>query len=115
MLFKKKPKKVKLIDFSGHRIGTGQVGMYILFLYEFEDFAHIGYDYEKNKYGDLRFNLYVPDKSYNRIIQYFKDRCPAIVEKECEEYSKWFKTHSPGKYFETVDYHGFKEVRLKEV
>lgn len=80
-MFRKSKISVDLIDFSGMHVATGQVGSYIKHLYEEHDFQHIGYRY-KNINGDLRFILYtVPNNKL--AVQYFKDRCPAMVENEC--------------------------------
>lgn len=87
MLFKrfrkKTPKTVDLIDFSRTHVSTGQVGGYIKKLYEEEKFLHIGYRYA-NINGSDRFILYTLP-GLEKTIQYFKDRCPAMIEEECRK------------------------------
>lgn len=83
-LFKRKKEiSIDVAEFSGANVSTGQVGYYIKKLYEEEGFIHIGYRFE-NKNGLMRVILYTipPAKT---ISQYFKDRCPAMIEKECKE------------------------------
>lgn len=43
----------------------------------------MGYRFE-NKDGLSRFLIYTLPQN-KEIIQYFKDRCPAMVERECRE------------------------------
>lgn len=83
MFFKKKklPNRVDCIDINAQHISTGQMGWYIKQLYEKEDFCHIGYEFV-NKDGICRFVIYTLPNQKN-VTQYFKDRCPAMVEQEC--------------------------------
>lgn len=83
-IFGKKPAvSVDVIDFNAKHVATGQVGAYIKKLYREENFLHIGYRFE-NKKGNCRFVIYtLPGQ--REVIQYFKDRCPVMVEKECME------------------------------
>ena len=73
---------VDVINFSAHHVSTGQVGAYIKKLYEEEHFSHIGYRTENRK-GFIRYVIYTIPTSI-AVIQYFKDRCPAMVENECK-------------------------------
>lgn len=86
MFFKKKQKTViKLIEFSGQEVSTGMVGGYILgHLYNHMGFRNIGYSITNSNAGDLRIELYSWFPS-SRLINYFKDRCPAIVEQEVQK------------------------------
>ena len=78
---KKSAVSVDVIDFNAKHVSTGQVGAYIQKLYREENFLHIGYRFE-NKNGNCRFVIYtLPGQ--REVIQYFKDRCPAMVENEC--------------------------------
>lgn len=73
-----------LIDFDASSISTGKVVGYIKYLYREKKFSHIGYRVD-NINGNVRFVLYTLSGSLNRrLIQYFKDRCPAMVERECK-------------------------------
>lgn len=106
MLFKKKklPIQIDLINFSNQHVSTGQVGEYILNLYEKEGFNHLGYRYE-NMNGHGRFVIYtLPENTLP--IQYFKDRCPAMIEEECK------KLEGCAHYFEQWP-NGFEEVKIK--
>lgn len=106
MLFKKKklPIQIDLINFNNQHVSTGQVGEYILNLYEKEGFNHLGYRYENmNRQG--RFVIYtLPENTVP--IQYFKDRCPAMIEEECK------KLEGCAHYFEQWP-NGFEEVKIK--
>lgn len=82
-----KEKKQEIIDiaeFSGMKVSTGQVGAYIKKLYEDENFRHIGYRFQKNSKGIVRVIISAISPPEN-IIQYFKDRCPAMIENEVKE------------------------------
>ncbi len=109
-LFRKKyPVSVDLINFSARHVGTGQVGAYIKKLYEEEGFSHLGYRWSNDKRGH-RFVIYTLPGS-NVVEQYFKDRCPAMVENECRSLTgvahKWNEWENG---FKEVDPDGF-EVR----
>lgn len=82
-IFGKKEKNpvVDVIDINAMHVATGQMGAYIKKLYAEEGFRHIGYRFEKRK-GLCRFVIYTL-ASQRQVIQYFKDRCPAMVENEC--------------------------------
>lgn len=86
MLFKKKEKAViKLIEFSGQEISTGMVGGYILgHLYDRMGFRDIGYKINNTHAGNLRIELYGWFPS-SQAVNYFKDRCPAMVEQEVQK------------------------------
>lgn len=68
---------VDVISFNMKHVSTGQVGAYIQKLYREEKFLHIGYRHEGG-----RFVIYTLPGN-NEVIQYFEDRCPAMVENEC--------------------------------
>lgn len=88
MLFEKLFKKEKpicrdLIEINQQHVATGQMGAYIKKLYEEEAFRHMGYRFEKH--GCLgRYVIYAFFPS-EYMVQYFKDRCPAMVEMECRK------------------------------
>ncbi len=82
-MFGKKNPVVDVIDINAMHIATGQMGAYIKKLYKEEEFRHIGYRFE-NRDGLCRFVIYTL-ASQKLVIQYFKDRCPAMVEKECQD------------------------------
>ncbi len=81
MFGKKGPVVVDVIDINAKHVATGQMGAYIKKLYKEEDFRHIGYRFE-NREGLCRFVIYTL-ASQRQVVQYFKDRCPAMVENEC--------------------------------
>lgn len=103
MLFKKKQISVDVMDINAMHVSTGQIGKYIRDLYRKEDFRHIGYRFEQ-KDGLLRCIIYtLPNQK--AVIQYFKDRCPAMVEEECRklqgeehECTKWQNGFEEVKY-----------------
>lgn len=104
-LFGKKSVSVDVIDFSAMKVATSQVAGYIKKLYEEEGFSHMGYRVE-NRNGLVRFIIYTLPSS-KEIIQYFKDRCPAMVEKQCMEIEtspdiKWNKWNNG---FEEISKH----------
>ena len=78
-IFGKKPAvvSVDVISFNMKHVSTGQVGAYIKKLYREENFLHIGYRWDNG-----RFVIYTLPGN-KEVIQYFKDRCPAMVENEC--------------------------------
>ncbi len=94
MLFKKRQISVDVMDISASYVASGQIVEYIKNLYRNKDFRHIGYRLE-NRDGLIRYVIYtLPNQK--EIIQYFKDRCPAMVEEECRklqgegcEWAKW--------------------------
>lgn len=82
MFFKKqKAVKTDVMNFSMQRVGTGQVGAYILrYLYDELEFRHIGYEIA-NVDGEVRCFLFtVPGNK--EVIHYFKDRCPGMIEEK---------------------------------
>ena len=82
-LFKKKQTSVDVMDINAMHVSTGQIGEYIKNLYKNEDFRHMGYRLEP-KDGLHRFVIYtLPNQK--EVIQYFKERCPAMVEEECRK------------------------------
>lgn len=104
MIFKKKQQiSVDLIDFNAMNIGTGNVGSYIKWLYCEYGFLHIGYRFE-NQNGNCRFVLHTLPENRN-VMQYFKDRCPAMVEIECKS-----KDSIPHKFVKWEN--GFEEVEV---
>jgi len=83
---KKKTKQHELINFSFQNLSTGQVGEYILKeLYKKNNFSHIGYKYVKDG-GELRCILYTLSNPSKRLVNYFNDRCPAMVEEKANSY-----------------------------
>ena len=82
-IFTKKATTIDVMDISTKHVKASQVRAYIEKLYKDEGFQHICYRIE-NKNGLSRFVVYTLPGA-NEIIQYFKDRCPAMVEKECLE------------------------------
>ena len=79
--FKKKQISTDLIEISRMHVGTGQIGHYLKKLCEEEGFMHMGYRYS-NHSSLSRFVIYAASPTAE-MIQYFKDRCPAMVENEC--------------------------------
>ena len=75
---------VDVAEFSGKHVSTCQVGSYIKKLYAEEKFEHIGYRFQKNSKGIVRVIISAISPPEN-IIQYFKDRCPAMIENEVKE------------------------------
>lgn len=88
MLFEKLFKKEKpvcrdLIEISQQHVATGQMGAYLKKLHDEEGFRHMGYRFEKH--GGLgRYVIYAIFPN-DYMVQYFKDRCPAMVEMECRQ------------------------------
>ena len=96
---------VDVAEFSGKHVSTCQVGSYIKKLYAEENFEHLGFRFEKNDKGILRVILYTlsHSRATEAIIQYFKDRCPSMIEddiKKCE--CTYFTMENLGNGFETV-------------
>ena len=80
MFWKKEKKCEDLIDFCRQNVSTGMVNAYILkILYEKEGFSKIGYRYEDTRKGS-RFILYTEPNCNFYVKQYFKDRCPGMIE-----------------------------------
>ena len=72
---------VKLIDIPARDINDMDIMTYITYLWEYKDMHHIGYIISKaNERHCDRWVLYA--YSDKRITEYFRDRCPAIVEEE---------------------------------
>lgn len=80
---KKMKVSVDVMDISANHVATGQIGAYINKLYKEENFSHIGYRFE-NRGGICRYIINTLPNNRD-VIQYFKDRCPAMVENECKE------------------------------
>ena len=78
---KKRQVSVDVMDISMKHVATGQMGAYIKKLYKEEGFFHIGYRFE-NRGGICRYIINTLPNNRD-VIQYFKDRCPAMVENEC--------------------------------
>lgn len=95
MFFKKKPKIIKLIDFSIQEVSSGQVTAMIKHLEERKGsgFKFVNIDYSKSEYGDTRCYLTI-DYEDRRVLQWFKDRNPAQVE----EFAKRFKMNADENY-----------------
>lgn len=80
MFWKKEKICEDLIDFSMRHISTGMINAYILkILYEKEGFSKIGYRYEYTRIGQ-RFILYTYSGCNPHLKQFFKDRCPGMIE-----------------------------------
>lgn len=79
--FKKSKIRLDLIDISMEKISTGQVASYIIWLYKEYGFRHIGYCIEND-----RFVLYTV-LGNNKVNQYFKDRCPGMVEEKIQTFN----------------------------
>mgnify|MGYP007116348188 FL=1 len=78
---KRYPSLVKLIDIPERDISDMDIMTYITYLWEYKDMHHIGYIISKaNERHGNRWVLY--SLSDKRIEEYFRDRCPAIVEEE---------------------------------
>ena len=93
---------VEVIDFNAMHVSTGNIGGYIKRLYREEGLSHIGYRIV-NKNGLKRWVIYtLPDQI--EVIQYFRDRCPAMVEEECR------KTRGEAHEWVVWD-NGFEEIK----
>ncbi len=75
------PVYVDVIEINAKHVATGQIGHYLKKIQEEEGFRHLGYRVV-NRSRSTRFAIYTLPGS-ELIIQYFKDRCPAMVENEC--------------------------------
>lgn len=82
-IFSKKvpPTYIDVIEINAEHVSTGQIGHYLKKIQEEEDFRHLGYRVT-NRGRLMRFAIYTLPGN-ERVIQYFKDRCPAMVENEC--------------------------------
>ena len=105
MVFKLKKEDpfIELINFSARHLSTGQVGEYILRLYNEEGLRHIGYTCE-NRNGSVRFVLYTLNDNL-AAIEYFLDRCPGMIEESCRklegcahQFNKWENGFEEVKY-----------------
>lgn len=74
--------EVELINFSSLHVSTGQLENYITRLLLEEGFSGIYYRARGN-----RFYLYAANNYNKNLIQYFKDRCPAMIEEACKKMS----------------------------
>lgn len=83
MLFRKKKISVDVMDINRQHVSSGRIEEYIRNLYRDEGFMHIGYRVE-DRDGLQRFVIYTLPGQKD-VIQYFKDRCPAMVEQECRK------------------------------
>lgn len=105
-LFRKKSSIfVDVIDINAMHVSTGQIGGYIKKLYKEEEFSHMGYRFE-NRNGLSRFVIYTLPYS-KEIIQYFKDRCPAMIEEECK-----VANNTPHKFIRWDN--GFEEISMTD-
>lgn len=92
------------MEISAMHVSTGQISWYIKKLYEEEGFRHIGYRFE-NRNGLCRFVIYTLPHQH-AVVQYFKDRCPGMVEEKCKNITRNDEVH-----FELVTWeNGFEEV-----
>lgn len=79
--FKTRRIYINVMEINAKHVSTGQIGHYLKKIQEEENFRHLGYKFVRR--GHLsRFVIYTLPGS-EEIIQYFKDRCPAMVEAEC--------------------------------
>lgn len=86
--FKKKPKVIKLIDFSVQNLSSGNVAAMLKHLEgeKGSGFRFIQANYGKSGYGDTRCYLTI-DHEDPRVMQWFKDRNSAQVEEFCRKVS----------------------------
>jgi len=76
-----KPKLSKLVDVSTRNLSEWDIMVYIVYLWEKRDIRHVGFIFvEANQNHCDRWVLY--SYSDRRVEEYFKDRCPAIIEEE---------------------------------
>lgn len=94
--FKRKPKVIKLIDFSIQNVSSGQVVGMLEYLekYQAGGFRAVNVNYGKSEYGDTRCYLTMIDNEDRRVIQWVKDRNPAQVE----EFAQRFKMNADENY-----------------
>lgn len=94
-LFKRKPKIIKLIDFSIQNVSSGQVVGMLEYLekYEAVGFRDVMVNYGKSEYGDTRCYLSIDYKA-PMVLQWIKDRNPSQVE----ELAKRFKMNADENY-----------------
>lgn len=93
-----------LANFSALNIPTGNIVYYICKLYKEYGFHHLGWDYiaGMNRFVITYGNGIVPQV----ILDYFADRCPAMIEEEILK--------APKVEFETLTYKdGFQTYREK--
>lgn len=96
-----------LKSFSNKRVNLSQIGSYIVELYKTEGLSCLGYD-TININGIPRY--IITSKHYNpKNVQYFKDRCPAMVEQEALK----MNVHYPHYIYQDED--GFKQVIVGEI
>lgn len=88
MWFKKKPKLIKLVDFSIQDVSSGQVFSMLKYLEDTKSstFKYINVNYGKNENGDTRCYL-TAEYLDGKVIQWFKDRNSSQIE----EFAKSFK------------------------
>ena len=99
--FKKPQIYTDLIEISRMHVSTGQIAHYLKKLRDEEHFIHLGYRIS-NHDSLNRFVIYAASPT-PELVQYFKDRCPAMVENECRALEgishDWFIWHD-----------GFREI-----
>lgn len=85
--FKKKPKTIKLIDFSVQNVSSGQVTAMLRYLEKEKGsaFKFVNEQYGKNEHGDTRCYLTI-DHENPSVLQWFTDRNSSQVE----EFAKSF-------------------------
>lgn len=93
--FKRKPKVIKLVDFSIMNVSSGQVMGMLEYLekYQAGGFKAVMVNYGKSEYGDTRCYLTI-DHEDPRVMQWVKDRNPAQVE----EFAQRFKMNADENY-----------------
>lgn len=95
MWFKRKPKVIKLIDFSIMNVSSGQVMGMLEYLekYQAGGFKAVMVNYGKNELGDTRCYLTIEHED-RRVLQWVKDRNPSQVE----EFAQRFKMNADENY-----------------
>lgn len=87
-LMRKKKDQIKIIaEFSASKIAPRMLCNYLAYLAMHENVRFIGYRYIEKR-NEKRIILLA--QTFNRYaIQYFADRCPAMIEKEAMEHATY--------------------------
>lgn len=88
---------VNIMEFSSENIEGNQVGTFIMHLYKNENFSHIGY-HKQNERWIIHTRL-----DNKKVIKYFKKSSPEVIRKQCQQTS--FEPHCIILYA-----NGYKEV-----
>ena len=108
LLRRKMARGFLVMTFTTKNISLSQIGSYLAKLQKINGFIHLGYITINTNWGSTRYGI-VSKYWTPEVIQYFKDRCPAIVEDEVRK----IDVHYPHYIHEDKD--GFKEVVYGEV